>query len=62
MKRLEQAKSQNEIFQILKRLAFAFDNHQSYESAVKRYLQDEKLIKELMSTKKNLDKKIYLSK
>ncbi|MGI8543052.1 MAG: hypothetical protein ACR2MD_06175 [Aridibacter sp.] len=52
LKRLKQTNSQTKRFDILKRLAYAYDNYQDYGKLLNNYLQDEKKRKELLTLKR----------
>lgn len=59
LKRLEQPGDQLNRFEILKRLAFAYDNYQDYGKLIQKYLQDKSQIEVLLKLKNNWEKKRF---
>lgn len=59
LKRLKEAKSENEKYLILKRLAYAYDNYQDYGELLKANLSDKQKQKELLRLKKNWERKKF---
>lgn len=59
LKRLQEAKSENEKYLILKRLAYAYDNYQDFGNLLKENVSDKQKQKELLKIKKNWEKKRF---
>ncbi len=59
LKRLKQAKSEDEKYLILKRLAYAYDNYLDYGNLLKEKLSDKQKQKELLRIKKNWEKQKF---